>query len=215
DDARKAARLLDITLTSRGQSAGRPIPMCGVPYHAADSYLARLVRLGESIAICEQIGDPAAAKGPVERRVERVVTPGTLTDDALLDAAGSSVLAGIAEHSGAIGFAWLELSTSRFRVLEVERWDALAAELARVNPSEVLIGETSDAATFLEASIAVRRREPLEFDADLGRAALLRHFGTRDLRGFDCDELTAGLGAAAAVLGYARQNQRRSLQFID
>src|SRR5215467_819913 len=94
DDARKAARLLDITLTSRGQSAGRPIPMCGVPYHAADSYLARLVRLGESIAICEQIGDPAAAKGPVERRVERVVTPGTLTDDALLDAAGSSVLAG-------------------------------------------------------------------------------------------------------------------------
>jgi len=215
DDARKASRLLDITLTSRGQSAGAPIPMCGVPYHSADGYLARLVRLGESIAICEQIGDPATAKGPVERRVERVVTPGTLTDDALLDAAGSSVLAGIAERPGVLGFAWLELSTSRFRVLEVASLDALAAELARVQPSEVLVADGSPTASLLAESTALRRRDPLEFDADLGRAALLRHFGTRDLRGFDCEALTAGLGAAAAVLGYARQNQRRSLQFID
>jgi len=215
DDARRAARLLDITLTARGQSGGQPIPMAGVPYHAADSYLARLVRMGESVAICEQIGDPATSKGPVERRVERIVTPGTLTEEALLDAAGESVLCGVAHRSDRYGIAWLDLSTGRFRASEVDGTPALAAELARIAPSELLVPERSPALSVIDADIPHRERSALDFDADLGRAALLRHFGTHDLHGFDCDSLDVALGAAAAVLAYAKANHRQSLDFID
>ena len=139
EDARRAAKLLDITLTARGQSAGQPIPMCGVPYHAATGYLARLVRLGESVAICEQIGDPATSKGPVERRVERIVTPGTLTEEALLDAAGDSRLAGICREGHRFGIAWLELAGGRFCVEEIDGETALRTELARLTPSEILL----------------------------------------------------------------------------
>jgi DNA mismatch repair protein MutS len=217
DDARRAARLLDITLTARGASAGQPIPMCGVPYHAADGYLARLVRLGESVAICEQIGDPATSKGPVERRVERIVTPGTLTEDALLAAAGDSRLAAICRTGDRHGLAWLDLAAGRFWVEEVASATALDGELARIAPSELLLPEhDATLAACGDASGAVCRvREPLEFDADLGRAALTRHFGTSDLHGFGCNDMTAGIGAAAAVLNFARATQRQSLAFID
>src|SRR5262245_51078280 len=120
DDAKRASRLLDITLTARGQSAGQPIPMAGVPYHSAENYLARLVRKGESVAICEQIGDPAKAKGPVERQVVRVVTPGTVTEAAFLEERRDTLLAAIHQHGASFGLAWLELSSGRFSVLEAE-----------------------------------------------------------------------------------------------
>jgi DNA mismatch repair protein MutS len=135
EDAEKAARLLDITLTSRGQSAGRPIRMAGVPYHAVEQYLARLVKLGESVVICEQIGDPATSKGPVERAVTRIVTPGTLTDSALLDDKSDSLLLALAPQKNLVGLAWLNLANGDFRLLEVGP-GALAAQLERLRPAE-------------------------------------------------------------------------------
>src|SRR3954469_14806028 len=139
DDARKAARLLDITLTQRGQSAGAPIPMAGVPYHAAEGYLAKLIRLGESVAICEQIGDPALAKGLVERKVVRVVTPGTVTDEALLDERRDTLLLAVSRGKHGFGLAWADLAGGRFLVNQVNTDDALEAELARLEPAEILL----------------------------------------------------------------------------
>jgi DNA mismatch repair protein MutS len=227
DDARRAAELLDITLTRRGQSNGEPIPMCGVPYHAVNGYLARLVKRGEAVAICEQIGDPALAKGPVERRVQRIVTPGTLTEEALLDAAGDSLLAGVCRSEAGFGLAWLNLASGRFCVAEPATEAALLAELERLQPSEVLVTDGpqgSPAGTGVPAGIGVpaglekrfhcRRRDPLNFDPDLGRIALTRHFGTRDLAGFGCEGLGAALGAAAAVLEYAKATHRQALDYL-
>src|SRR5690348_6880143 len=141
EDARKAARLLDITLTQRGQSAGAPIPMAGVPYHAVESYLAKLVRLGESVAICEQLGDPSASKGLVERKVVRVVTPGTVTDEALLPERRDNLLLAIAARNSGYGLAWVDLAGGRFLLSEVADAEALAAELARLAPAETLVSE--------------------------------------------------------------------------
>src|SRR6187402_380119 len=145
DDARRAAKLIDITLTSRGQSAGEPIPMAGVPYHSVDTYLSRLVRKGESVAICEQIGDPAKSKGPVERQVVRVVTPGTVTDDALLEQRRETLLAAVARRpdkdTSTYGLAWLDLAAGRFTVLEADGDAALLAELERLKPAELLVAE--------------------------------------------------------------------------
>ena len=162
DDARRAARLIDITLTARGQSAGEPIPMAGVPYHSVDTYLARLVRKGESVAICEQIGDPAKSKGPVERQVVRVVTPGTVTDDALLEQRRETLLAAVVRRPGkegvSFGLAWLDLAAGRFTVLEADGEPALAAELERLKPAELLIPE--DQSRELGALTAARPRAP-------------------------------------------------------
>jgi DNA mismatch repair protein MutS len=141
DDAEKAARLLDITLTRRGVSAGEPIKMAGVPYHSAEQYLAKLVRLGESVAICEQIGDPATAKGPVERQVMRIITPGTLTDAALLEEKRDCMLLAISVREPALGMAWLNLAAGQFRVLETRAAD-LASELERLKPAEILLPES-------------------------------------------------------------------------
>src|SRR5688572_23099756 len=145
DDARRAAKLIDITLTSRGQSAGEPIPMAGVPHHSLDNYLSRLVRKGESVAICEQIGDPAKSKGPVERQVVRVVTPGTVTDDALLEQRRDTLLAAVTLEAESFGLAWLELSSGRFSVLEARGFEALSAELERLRPAELLLSEQATA----------------------------------------------------------------------
>jgi len=214
DDAKRAAKLLDITLTARGQSGGAPIPMCGVPYHAADNYLARLVRLGESVAICEQIGDPATSKGPVERRVTRIVTPGTLTEEALLESVHDSRLVGIC-GDGRYGIAWLDLAAGRFHVAEVDGAAALRSELARLAPNEILLPE-AHALTAICSDVAFcRSRAAMEFDVDLARASLTRHFGTHDLRGFGCEDLSVALGAAAAVLNFAQGTYRQPLQFID
>jgi DNA mismatch repair protein MutS len=207
DDARRSARLLDITLTQRGQSAGQPIPMAGVPVHAVEQYLARLMRLGESVAICEQIGDPALAKGLVERRVVRIVTPGTVTDEALLEQRRDQVLLAIARNGARAGLAWADIGAGRLALGEVEDAAALEAELARLAPAEILAGEDV-ALDALPPRAALKRRPPWHFDGDSGRRALCTFFGTRDLEGFGCGHLPLAVGAAGALLQYVRDTQR-------
>ncbi|SDW37751.1 DNA mismatch repair protein MutS [Thiocapsa roseopersicina] len=214
EDAERAARLLDITLTKRGQSAGRPIPMAGVPYHAAEAYLARLVRKGVSVAICEQIGDPAKSKGPVERKVVRLVTPGTLTDEALLDDRRENLLTAIAEGREGFGLAVLELSSGRFSVLEVATREALASELERLKPAEVLVGEDSRLPDALRIDRGVTRRPSWHFDRDTGERLLCEQFGTRDLNGFGCAGLDLAVGAAGCLLQYVRDTQFAALPHL-
>jgi DNA mismatch repair protein MutS len=218
DDARRAAALLDITLTSRGKSGGSPIPMAGVPYHAVEAYLARLVRKGESVAICEQIGDPATSKGPVDRSVTRIVTPGTLTDEALLAETRDNLVAAVFAGSTVIGIAWLDLSGGRFRLTEVEGIEALAGELERLRPAEIIyneeqptIGPTTGA---LKGRIRTTARPPWHFDLDSGTRLLCSQFGTNDLSGFGCDDMHCGLAAAGALLQYASDTQKTTLPHI-
>jgi DNA mismatch repair protein MutS len=213
EDARRAARLLDITLTARGQSNGQPIPMAGVPYHAAESYLARLVRQGESVAICEQIGpvdNTRTSKGPVERKVMRIVTPGTLTDEALLEARRDNLIAAVS-RGASIGLAWLELSSGRFCVTEVTHTDELAAELERLKPAELLVAEGD---TFGDQP-GVRQRPPWHFDPDASRRTLCAQFGTRDLAGFGCEQLPDAISAAGCLLQYVRDTQRSALPHVQ
>ncbi|HUW53889.1 MAG TPA: DNA mismatch repair protein MutS [Rhodanobacter sp.] len=215
DDARKAARLLDITLTQRGQSAGAPIPMAGVPYHAAENYLARLVRLGESVAICEQIGDPALAKGIVERKVVRIITPGTVTDAALLEDRRDNLLLAIAAGAhGAYGLAWVDLSSGRFLLSEVPNAEALAAELARLQPAETLVGEDVAWPKLVGNLPGLRKRPPWHFDGDAARRELNRFFGTRDLGGFGVDNLPLAIAAAGCLLGYVEETQKSALPHL-
>ncbi|KRA35134.1 DNA mismatch repair protein MutS [Rhodanobacter sp. Root627] len=215
DDARKAARLLDITLTQRGQSAGVPIPMAGVPYHAAENYLARLVRLGESVAICEQIGDPAQAKGIVERKVVRIITPGTVTDAALLEDRRDNLLLAIhAGHNHAYGLAWVDLSSGRFLLSEVPTAEALAAELARLQPAETLVCEDVAWPRMVSALPGLRKRPPWHFDVDAARRELNRLFRTSSLGGFGVDGLPLGLAAAGCLLGYIEETQKSALPHL-
>src|SRR5580692_1458760 len=172
DDARRAAALLDITLTARGQSAGQPIPMAGVPAHSADAYLARLVRKGESVAVCEQLGDPAKSKGPVERQVVRVVTPGTVTDAALLDDRRETLLAAVTREGENFGLAWLDLAGGRFTLLESAGSAALAGELERLRPAELLVSENAARGPLQRPGTAVRTRPPWHFEADTCARAL-------------------------------------------
>src|SRR5436309_205007 len=189
EDAERAAKLLDITLTARGASAGAPIPMAGVPYHAIEGYLARLMKLGESVAICEQIGDPSTSKGPVERKVLRVVTPGTLTDAALLDAKRENLLLAAHPHKNRIGFAWLNLAAGQIRLLESDL-DQLASELQRVGPAEVLLAEGSFELPGEFAQVPVKRLAPWLFEGDAGLRALARQLQVHDLSGFGAEELS-------------------------
>ena len=223
EDAESAAALLDITLTKRGQSAGRPIPMAGVPYHAAEGYLAKLVRQGVSVAICEQIGDPAKAKGPVEREVVRVVTPGTLTDEALLDERQENLLCAVSEASAGsqsgnaaerFGVAVLELASGRFSVLELDGVEALSAELERLRPAEVLVGDDSRLPERLHRDRGITRRQSWLFDADSGERLLCAQFGTRDLAGFGCADLPLAVGAAGCLLQYVKDTQRAALPHL-
>lgn len=214
DDARKAARLLDITLTQRGQSAGQPIPMAGVPHHAAEGYLARLVALGESVAICEQIGDPALAKGIVERKVVRIVTPGTVTDEALLNERRDTLLLAIARGKNGYGLAWADLAGGRFLVNEVASEDALEAELARLEPAETLVADEDGWPAFLGDRTGLRRRAPWLFDADSGRRQLLRFFNLHDLTGFGLEDKPLSVAAAAALLGYVEETQKQRLPHL-
>ena len=219
DDARKAARLLDITLTQRGNSAGQPIPMAGVPAHAYEGYLARLVALGESVAICEQIGDPALAKGLVERKVVRIVTPGTVTDEALLDERRDTLLLaisriGTASRGLGYGLAWADLASGRLRANEVEGDDALEAELARLQPAEVLLADEDGWPQAVLESRGLRRRPPWLFDADAGRRQLLQFFGLHDLTAFGIDGKPRAIAAAAALLGYIEETQKQRLPHL-
>ncbi len=215
DDARKAARLLDITLTQRGASAGAPIPMAGVPYHAAEGYLARLVKLGESVAICEQIGDPALAKGLVERKVVRIVTPGTVTDEALLEERRDNLLLAISAGKSGYGLAWVDLAAGRFLLGEVATAEALASELARLQPVETLVGEDVAWPKFVAALPGLRKRAPWHFDGETGRRELCRFFGTRDLSGFGAEGLTLATGAAGCLLAYVEETQKSALPHLS
>ena len=214
DDAKKASQLLDITLTARGKANGNPIPMCGVPYHAAEGYLAKLVKQGISVAICEQVGDPETSKGPVERKVMRVLTPGTLTDEALLDDRSDSLLVAINQVGNHFGIATLDMSSGQFQVLELSGEDDLYSELQRLNPVETLVSEEISGFEFLESRTGLRCRGPWEFDLDAAQRLLNKHFSTRDLAGFGCDHLTLGIGAAGCLLQYARDTQRSTLPHI-
>jgi DNA mismatch repair protein MutS len=254
DDARRAAKLMDIALTRRGQSAGEPIPMAGVPVHAVETYLARLVRLGESVAICEQVGDPGASKGPVAREVVRVVTPGTLTDAALLNEKETRFLAAV--HLGAragtghgardgaranepnagaggtaagpagakareatgsrdkIGLAWLDLAGGRFCLTELDDLEQLAAELERLKPAELLLREDASLPPALNGRAGLRQRPPWHFDPGTGKRLLCEQLGTRDLAGFDAEDLPAAVGAAGCLMQYVKDTQRAQVPHI-
>src|SRR3989454_5096494 len=208
DDAERASRLLDLTLTTRGASAGAPIKMAGVPYHAIDQYLAKLVRIGESVAICEQIGDPATSKGPVDRQVTRIVTPGTLTDSELLDEKADNILLALAKTKGAVGLAWLNLASGDLRVTEIAP-QLLESELRRIAPAEILATE----GTALDG-FAVTRLPEWHFDFDAGRKILLKQLGAASLAGYGCEDLEPAIAACGALLEYARKTQGQALAHV-
>ncbi len=214
-DAEIAAEILDITLTARGKSAGKPIPMCGIPYHASDRYLARLVEAGKSIAICEQTGDPATSKGPVDRQVVRIITPGTLSDEALLKDRQDSLLLTITGEEDYYGLAWLNIAGGRFVINEVRGTEALLGELERLRPAELLIDETLTIELPIPAGCASSRHPPWEFDLDNARRNLARHFGTKDLTPFQCESMDTALKAAGCLLQYAKDTQRSELPHIQ
>lgn len=215
DDARKAARLLDITLTQRGSSGGAPIPMAGVPAHAYEGYLARLVALGESVAICEQIGDPALAKGLVERKVVRIVTPGTVTDEALLDERRDTLLMAVSRGKRGFGLAWADLAGGRFLVNEVDTEEQLEAELARLEPAELLVPDEDSWPAFVQQRRGARRRAPWLFDTDSGRRQLLAFFKLHDLTGFGIEDKPQAIAAAGALLGYVEETQKQQLPHLS
>ena len=216
DDARRAAALLDIALTQRGASAGEPIPMAGVPAATLDTYLAKLVRKGESVAICEQRGEPGKTKGPMEREVVRIVTPGTITDAALLDERRDNLLASIFERDGHYGLAWLDLSSGRFSVMQLIGRTVLNSEVERLRPAEILVPE--DAAPALPESLAytctVQSRAPWHFDLDSAFRALTDQFQTKDLTGFGCAAMPLAIAAAGALLAYVRETQKSALPHL-
>ena len=215
DDAKRAAAMLDITLTARGKSAGNPIPMAGVPYHAAEGYLAKLVRKGESVAICEQIGDPTTSKGPVERKVMRVVTPGTLTDEALMSASRDNLVAAVSISDGHFGLAWLDLAGGRFRLTELPDASSLAAELERLRPAEIIIDEENPANPDFRDEIRVTGRPPWHFELDSATRLLNAQFGTQNLSGFGCDDVPTGVAAAGALLQYVSDTQKTALPHLE
>ena len=217
EDAERASQLLDLTLTARGKSNGKPIPMAGVPYHAAEGYLAKLVKLGESIAICEQIGDPATSKGPVERKVVRVITPGTVSDEALLDEQSDNLIVAVASQGERYGLATLEVSSGRFLLRELADSVALEAEIARLRPVELLLPDSLDNALgqLLQKLPGKRMLPAWEFDSDTASALLCQQYGTRDLTAFGCDHLPLAIAAAGALLGYVQQTQRGQLPHIQ
>ncbi|HSN20019.1 MAG TPA: DNA mismatch repair protein MutS, partial [Usitatibacter sp.] len=210
-DAERAAKLLDITLTTRGQSAGQPIRMAGVPYHAVEQYLAKLVKLGESVAICEQVGDPATSKGPVERRVTRIVTPGTLTDSSLLAPTRESFLAALDVAGGVAGLAWISLASGDLRVCEFAA-DRLASELERLQPAELLC--STELPGPARPGMALKRLDPWQFDPSAARRDLARQFGTADLSGYGCEGMDRAIGAAGALLAYCRHTQQSALPHV-
>ena len=206
-DAEKAAKLLDITLTARGKSAGSPIPMCGIPYHAADRYLAKLVEHGVSVAICEQIGDPATSKGPVDRKVVKLITPGTLSDEALLEDTQDRLLSALYHDNKHYGLASLDLSAGRFTIVQVDSESEILNELARIQPAELLIGESSQWPAAVSKRAGLRKRPDWDFDLDSAERSLKKQFQVDSLEGFGCEGLDTALSAAGCLLNYARETQ--------
>ncbi|PCJ23192.1 MAG: DNA mismatch repair protein MutS [SAR86 cluster bacterium] len=223
DDAKTASEILDITLTARGKSGGQPIPMCGIPHHAADRYLAKLVVAGVSVAICEQIGDPATSKGPVERQVVRVITPGTVSDEALLDERRDNCLLAISGDSQTsvdfknktYGLAFMNISSGRFVLCELTGLEALSAEIERIKPAEILLQDELPEVDSAIKHPALRRRPVWEFELDNAIRTLTAHFHTRDLSAFGCEDLHVALQAAGCLIQYARETQKSDLPHIQ
>ncbi|WP_418251601.1 DNA mismatch repair protein MutS [Gallibacterium anatis] len=215
DDAKRASQLLDISLTKRGKTDGDPIPMAGVPYHAVEGYLAKLVQLGESVAICEQIGDPATSKGPVERKIVRIVTPGTISDEALLQERQDNLIACVYYEKKIFGLATLDMSSGRFQISELADEAALTTELQRIMPVEILYPEDFAYIRLLEPYKGLRRRPTWEFELVTAIKLLTKQFGTQDLKGFGVDKAIVALCAAGCLLQYAKETQRTALPHIN
>lgn len=224
DDAKRASEVLDLTLTARGKSGGQPIPMAGIPYHSADGYLAKCVKAGLSVAICEQVGDPATSKGPVDRQVQRIITPGTLSDEALMDEKREPLLVAVHVDSSnqptRYGIAWLAMSSGRFCITEVESLIDLAAELGQLKGAELLLAESAALPESLTGAghivnpATIKQRPEWEFDADTAFRELTRQFSTRDLSAFGAEIYPAAICAAGALLQYAKTTQGGSLPHI-
>ncbi len=225
DDAKKASDLLDISLTARGKTGGNAIPMAGVPYHAVENYLAKLVALGESVAICEQIGDPATSKGPVERKVVRVITPGTVSDEALLTDKQDNLIVAIVDNQSAhtklkssstpaFGLAYLDMASGRFVLTEPQTNEQLQAELQRLSPAELLYSESLQDFSLIENRKGLRRRPEWEFDLDTAMNLLNKQFDTKVLTGFGVDDKPLGLAAAGCLFQYVKDTQRTALPHI-
>jgi DNA mismatch repair protein MutS len=213
EDAEKAAKLLNITLTARGQSGGNPIAMAGVPFHALEGYLAKLVQQGESAVLCEQVGD-VNKKGPIERQVSRIITPGTVSDEALMDERQDNLLLAIhTTDSQYFGLAYLDITSGRFHLLEVNSVDAVVAELERIKPSEILITETFNAQLELPQK-KIRKRPVWEFSLDTAQRLLTQQFNTKDLTGFGCSHMELAISAAGGLMHYVKYTQRSALPHI-
>ena len=213
DDAKRAAQLLDLTLTHRGQSAGSPIPMAGVPYHAVENYLARLIKKGESVAICEQIGDPATSKGPVDRQVTRIITPGTVTDEALLEATRDNILLAVHQQQQRIGLAWVDLSGARFHLLELNDETELAAELTRLLPAEILLSDAFPH-THLLKNYPLQLRPLWDFDLPRAQGLLAQQFHVTSLSAFGEQHYRVAHQAAGSLLSYLHTTQRQALPHL-
>ena len=215
DDAIVASEILDITLTSRGRSKGERIPMCGVPYHAVDNYISRIIALGRSVAICEQTSDPATSKGPVDREVVRIVTPGTITEEGLIDGARESILLAInplGRNPNMNGVAWLNLSSGSFEFAEIAKSSTLRSLLESIQPTEVLIPDSVEQRFQNIPSTAI---DPMQFDQVLGASMLKSQFEVVDLGGFGLNDDSKAIGAAAAALKYAQDACRQDLDYIN
>ena len=215
DDAKRAAQLLDISQTHRGKAGGDPIPMAGVPYHAVENYLARLVQMGESVAICEQVGDPATSKGPVDRKVVRIVTPGTISDEALLQERQDNLLTSVWQSKkGLYGIAYLDINSGRFNIVEVNTDEAFSSTIQRLSPAELLYSESFENVHLIEHIKGARRRPEWEFDLDTAQHLLCDQFGTKDLVGFGVDKAHSALVAAGCLMQYVKDTQRIALPHI-
>lgn len=214
DDAKRAAKILDITLTQRGHSNGQPIAMAGVPYHAAENYLAKLVKRGESVAICEQVGDPATSKGPVAREVARILTPGTVTDEALLEKNCDAILMVISELKNQFGIATLDITNGDFRISEFDKLETVFSEITRLKPAEILISEQSNLKFPSIAEQIIKRRPPWEFEIKNAQQQLIQQFKTQDLSGFGVTNFSLGVGAAGCLLQYVKYTQKSALPHL-
>ncbi|ODN41782.1 DNA mismatch repair protein MutS [Piscirickettsia litoralis] len=216
DDAKKAATLLDIGLTARGKSGGNAIPMAGVPYHAADNYISRLINLGESVVICEQVGDPKTSKGPVERKVTRIITPGTVSDEHYLEERRDNLLLALHSHKNQHGLAYFDMSSGRFNIMQLDSEDALLSELERLQAAEILLNETHSLINQFNAQqLPLRKRPEWDFDLTTATLSIKKQFGYHDLTGLDCAAYPLALCAAGSLLNYLKETQRTTLSHIQ
>ena len=214
-DAELAARLLNITLTQRGKSNGEPIPMAGVPFHSIDQYLAKLVKLGHSVAMAEQIGDPATSKGPVERKVVRVVTPGTLVEESLLDERRDNILAALFKHESGYAIATLELSLGHFKAQQLDSLEQVFSELERLQPAELLMSEQTPALSNSDTKFSSHLVPNWYFDFDVANELLCKQFNTKNLVAYGCQDFPAAVSAAGALLQYTKDMQYEAVPHIN